>query len=99
VIFLSENHRLIDSSNLGADSRLPAIADPFNFVRTAQKIKITKRRQNGAEHSAPELLNSTAVAWVWIRSTPAYWAIDRDQTLGLRSVVPLAGSFYFLAAR
>ena len=29
------------------------------------KNQITRRRQIGAEHSAPELLNSTAVAWVW----------------------------------
>ena len=42
----------------------------------------------GAEHSAPELLNSTAVAWVWTPVGPQPLALNRDQTLGLRSVVP-----------
>ncbi len=43
----------------------------FNRIRTAHKIKITRRpinRSKGAEHSAPEHLTSTAVAWVYIGS-------------------------------
>ena len=56
------------------------------------KNQITRRRQIGAEHSAPELLNSTAVAWVWNPVRPHFQAVNRDQTLGLRSVVPLASS-------
>jgi hypothetical protein len=67
----------------------------FRLIRTALKIKITRRRQNGAEHLAPVHLNSTAVAWVWNPACPCFQAVNRDQTLGLRSVVPLASSFCF----
>ena len=39
-----------------------------------RKDQITRRRQSGAEHSAPELLKSTAVAWVWIPVCPCFQA-------------------------
>jgi len=58
--------------------------------------------QPGAEHSAPDEdqpLKSTAVAWVWIPVCPLPEALDRDQTLGLRSVVPLASSSWRLNIR
>jgi hypothetical protein len=38
--------------------------------------------------------NSNAVAWVCIPAGPCFQAGDRDQTLGLRSVVPLASSSF-----
>ncbi len=52
--------------------------------------KISKHRNDrkvAAEHSAPGTSKSTAVAWVWMPAGP--WALNRDQTLGLRSVFPL----------
>jgi hypothetical protein len=57
----------------------------------------TKRRgalssKNFQETTSPELLNSTAVAWVWIPVGPYRMACNRDQTLGLRSVVPSTSS-------
>ena len=38
----------------------------FSYPSAQRKDQITRRRQSGAEHSAPELSTSTAVAWVWI---------------------------------
>ena len=72
--------------NLFLDCCLPPLSS------AQRKDQITRRRQNGAEHSAPEHPNSTAVAWVWNPVSPDIRTIDRDQTLGLRSVVPLASS-------
>ncbi len=61
-------------------------------IRTAQTIKTTERPDKRAR-STQLLQNSTAVAWVWtpamrLRSRPSH----RDQTLGLRSANPSAGS-------
>jgi hypothetical protein len=52
------------------------------------KNQITRRRQIGAEHLAPELPNSTAVAWVWNPVRPRFQAGNRDQTLGLPGDLP-----------
>ena len=61
------------------------------------KNQITRRPTNAARST--QLLNfsnSTAVAWVWNPVCPSLQALNRDQTLGLRSVVPsTSSSFYY----
>jgi len=59
-----------------------------NYSHSAKFQNIYTLEITSAEHSAPELPNSTAVAWVWIPAGPYFQAFNRDQTLGLRSVVP-----------
>ena len=79
---------------LNVDSQLTQSSAAEAAIRTAQKIKITRRRQNGAEHSAPELANQ--LQWLGFGfGCHVVQAIGRYQTLGLRFVVPLAGSSIF----
>jgi len=96
VTFCANFSRLSKSLGIVKQNRnLLSIALTCLTLNSAQrsKIKITGRpRQSGAEHSAPEFLSSTAVAWVWNPVRPYFQAVNRDQTLGLRSVVPLASS-------
>jgi len=77
-----------------------AIAAHLSSPSAQRKDQITRRRQNGAEHSAPEPLNQLQWLGFGIRSALASRLAstsghDRDQTLGLRSVVPLASSSWF----
>ena len=93
--FLLESDSTVESHSAASDvlrelteiigDQAPCQADE---VRTAQKSNINTPETTGVEHSAPEHLKSTAVAWVWTPAGPQLQALNRDQTLGLRSVVP-----------
>jgi hypothetical protein len=68
--------------------------DSVRLNRFAQR-KISKHPDARKQARSTQLLNfpnSTAVAWVWNPVRPYFQAVNRDQTLGLRSVVPLASS-------
>src|SRR5580698_1227496 len=61
----------------------------LNKIRKFAQRKISKHRNDRKWPRSTQLLNfnSTAVAWVWIAGQP-FQALDRDQTLGLRSDFP-----------
>ena len=71
---------------------VPASREPPKPVRTAQRIKYPDADKTARSTQLLNFPNSTAVAWVWNPASPDIQTNGRDQTLGLRSVVPLASS-------
>jgi hypothetical protein len=92
----SENRNFLRFST-AFPARLASRSFPEHPIRNSATManNLTPTNRRGALSSWCFL--STAVAWVWIPVCPdsrlaLISGCDRDQTLGLRSVVPLAGS-------
>jgi hypothetical protein len=64
--------------------------DIYSHCAKYQNI-VTLDNERGALSSWKNL-KSIAVAWVWIAGEPL--GFDRDQTLGLRSIIPLRTALY-----